>query len=328
MSKRDATALDTWAAVSHNVTSEGFTLNTPLTDIFDSNSTCALVPETTIGPYFVAGEFIRTDVTEGTGGVAVHLDIQFVDIATCGAVPNMLVDIWHCNATGVYSGVSSQGQGGLNSTFLRGVQPTDSDGVSEFDTIFPGHYTGRATHIHILSSENATILSNKTYTGGKANHIGQIFFDQTLIDAVELLAPYTTNTQVLTTNAEDMIAAGEATADYDPFADYVMLGDSPEDGILAFITVGIDTTANYTAENTPAAHYYAGGGVSTGNSVGGPGGGGGPGGPGGNSTGGPSSTGAVTTRTSTSTRTAASSTSTISVPTSTSGATRRMAILW
>lgn len=272
-SKRDQTALESWAAVSHNVTSEGYTLDTPMSTLFDSNSTCALVPETTIGPYFVAGELIRADITDGYAGVPLHLDIQFVDIATCGAVPNMLIDIWHCNAVGVYSGVSASGQGGLNSTFGRGVQPTDDDGVAQFDTMFPGHYTGRATHIHVMSSENASVLANNTYQAGVQSHIGQLFFDQDLISAVELTSAYTSNQQVLTTNLEDGIAAGEATTEYDPFMDYVVLGDAPEHGILAFITVGVDTTANYTSEAIPAAYYREGGGVDSGLIAGPPGGG-------------------------------------------------------
>lgn len=95
----------------------------------------------------MSGELIRQDVTEDQTGVDLHLDLQFVDINTCEPVTDLLVDIWHCNATGVYSGVSSTGQGGLDTTQFRGVQPTDDDGVTEFDTIVPGHYTGRAVHI-------------------------------------------------------------------------------------------------------------------------------------------------------------------------------------
>ncbi|KAI0150017.1 aromatic compound dioxygenase [Hypoxylon sp. NC0597] len=276
-SKRGQADLEKYLNVSHDASVTGFTLDTPLDIIFDSNSTAALVPEVTIGPYWVAGELIRTDVTDNEPGVPVHLDLQFIDINTCAAIPNMLVDIWHCNSTGVYSGVSSPGQGGLDSTYGRGVQTTDEDGVVQFDTIFPGHYRGRTPHIHLMSTENATVLPNKTYvTNGKTNHIGQLFFDQSLIDAVEELAPYNTNTQPLTLNVNDGIDAQTSTAEYDPFADYVQLGDDLQDGLLAYLTVFVDTKANQTAYARPAAHYYEGGGVAS------PGGGfpGGPGGPG------------------------------------------------
>lgn len=206
-----------------------------------------------------------------------HLDLQFIDINTCGAIPEMLIDIWHCNATGTYSGISMMGQGGLNTTHGRGIQTTDADGVVQFDTIFPGHYIGRTPHIHLMSTENATVLPNKTYvTDGKPNHIGQLFFDQSLINAIKQLEPYSTNTQPLTLNANDGIDAQTSTAEYDPFADYVLLGDELQDGLLAYLTVFVDTKANQTAYARPAAHYYEGGGVAS------PGGGfpGGPGGPG------------------------------------------------
>lgn len=84
--------------------------------IFGSNNTCALVPETTVGPYYVTGELIRQDITEGQAGAPLHLDFQFVDINTCEPVSNLITDVWHCNSTGSYAGVSSEGEGGLNST--------------------------------------------------------------------------------------------------------------------------------------------------------------------------------------------------------------------
>ncbi|KAK8093221.1 GPI anchored dioxygenase [Apiospora kogelbergensis] len=97
-------------------------------------------------PYFVSGELMRTNVTEA-----------------------MVIDVWHSNATGVYSGVSATGQGGLDSNFCRGVQITDADGVVQFDTVFPGHYAGRANHIHILSTRDATVLSGShAYADGVA----------------------------------------------------------------------------------------------------------------------------------------------------------------
>lgn len=71
-------------------------------------------------------------------------------------------DIWNCNSTGVYSGVQSNGNGNyddttnLDNTALRGIQQTDDDGVVQFTSIFPGHYTGRATHM--VSSNNLPIL--------------------------------------------------------------------------------------------------------------------------------------------------------------------------
>ncbi|WYZ36668.1 hypothetical protein EsH8_II_000174 [Colletotrichum jinshuiense] len=275
MRKRTKADLEAWAAIDH-LSSEDFTLDTAIEEIFGSNATCALVPETTIGPYYVEGELIRTDITDGEGGVPVHLDIQFVDVTDCTAVPEQLIDVWHCNATGIYSGVSAQGQGGLNTTAGRGVQQSDDDGVVQFDTIFPGHYTGRATHIHIMSTDGPEIYPNGTFEGGTARNIGQLFFDQSIISEVEALAPYNTNRQVLMTNLQDGIAADEATAAYDPFLKYVKLGDSLEDGLLMWITIGINTTANLNSRVSAAAHYYEGGGVDQSSGGGPPGGPGGP----------------------------------------------------
>ncbi|KAI0125418.1 Intradiol ring-cleavage dioxygenase [Xylariales sp. AK1849] len=315
--KRDQDALAQWAGTSHNLTDKGYTLDTPESTLFTGNATCALVEETTVGPYYVAGELLRTDITEGQQGVPLHLDIQFVDVSDCSAVSDIIIDIWHCNATGVYSGVSATGQGGLNSTFGRGAQISDEDGVAQFDTVFPGHYTGRVTHIHVLSTKDANVLSNNTYEGGVATHIGQLFFDPTLVSSVENTAPYTSNEQSFTDILDDSIAAGEATSDYDIFTDYALLGDSPSDGVLAWITVGIDSSANHTDQAKAAAHYYETGGVSTGLlSGGGPGG---PGGPGGNSTV-PGNSTSTATAGSTATSAGAASSSVV-----TSGATRRVA---
>ncbi|KAI0484243.1 Intradiol ring-cleavage dioxygenase [Xylariaceae sp. FL0804] len=274
VTKRDQDDLEAWMTISHNDTTSGFDLSTSPETIFDSNSTCTLVPEVTIGPYWVEGELIRSDVTDDEPGVPLHLDMQFVDLATCEPITDMLIDIWACNSTGVYSGVAATGQGGLDSTYLRGVQSTDADGVVQFDTVFPGHYTGRANHIHLLSTLGATILDNGTYVAdGVATHIGQIFFDQDLISAVEATSPYTDNTQKLTVNEDDGIDAQQATADYDPFLAYVALGaDLSTDGLLGYMTVFVNSTADYTSSAQAAAHYYAGGGVATGNQGGGGGG--------------------------------------------------------
>src|SRR5262249_6544228 len=64
---------------------------------------------------------------------------------TCEPVPDVYLEMWHCNSTGVYSGVVASGNGdssdetNIDKTFLRGIQQTDSDGVAQFETLFPGH---------------------------------------------------------------------------------------------------------------------------------------------------------------------------------------------
>ena len=122
----------------------------------------------------------------------------------------------------MYSGVAANGNGNSNdtsnisNTFLRGIQQTDVNGVVQFETLFPGHYDGRATHIHVLSHNpnSTTIRTNSTLLGSNfttfASHVGQLFFDQDLISQVESTFPYNTNTQSVTANDADSILIEEA----------------------------------------------------------------------------------------------------------------------
>ncbi|KAI0517313.1 Intradiol ring-cleavage dioxygenase [Xylaria bambusicola] len=266
--KRDQAGFDKWTATEHDLSSLGYDLDTPLDTIFSSNATCTLVPEIDIGPYWVGGELMRTDVVDGQPGVPFHLDLQLLDLNTCEPIPaETLVDIWSCNATGIYSGVSAEGQGGLDSTHGRGVQSSDEDGVVQFDTIFPGHYPGRTPHIHVMTTSGATLLENGTYvsTSGTPSHIGQLFFDQDIILETKATEPYSFNEQPFTTNEQDSYGIEQATIDYDPFVDYVRLGDDLSDGLLGWITVFIDTTKDVSDGRHEAAHYYEDGGVDNSN---------------------------------------------------------------
>ncbi|KAH7081251.1 Intradiol ring-cleavage dioxygenase [Paraphoma chrysanthemicola] len=282
--RRDLAELQAFETVNHNLTGTvDYTPNTLASDIFAANTSCILAPEVTDGPYYVTGELIRQNVKEDQVGIDLYLEVQYVDITTCDPVSGLYVDIWNCNATGVYSGVES-GQGGLNSTFLRGVQETDNDGVVSFETIFPGHYEGRAVHTHLLTKTNVTVRSNGT-TGsdGAVTHIGQLFWPEDLISAVEATEPYASNTVAYTSNDEDMWSIIQTDAEYDPFPQFVYLGDGVEDGLMAWIQIGINATADYTDDDyyNVAADYQAGGGVA--NADAGVGGGA-PGGDGGNGT--------------------------------------------
>jgi hypothetical protein len=117
--------------------------------LFTDNSACILQPEVTVGPYYVDGELIRSDITDGQEGIPLYLDIQLVDTSTCEPLPAVYMDIWHCNATGVYSGVVAPSNGdsddlsNVDATFLRGIMQTDINGVAQYESIVPGHYTGR-----------------------------------------------------------------------------------------------------------------------------------------------------------------------------------------
>jgi hypothetical protein len=137
---------------------------------------CVLTPELTEGPYYVAGEKLRRDVTEGKAGTALLLKLTVVNASTCKPVKNASVEIWHCDAGGVYSGAVANNPG---TNFLRGVQKTNATGVATFKTIYPGWYQGRAVHIHV-----------KVHVAGTVVHTGQLFFPASVTNVVYERAPY------------------------------------------------------------------------------------------------------------------------------------------
>lgn len=229
------------------------------------NPSCLLTPEATVGPFWVDGELIRPNITDGEPGIPLILDGEFIDVHTCEPVEDIFWEIWSCNATGSYSGVQNFGHhpnednSNLNKTYLRGIQRTDKDGAAQFTTVFPGHYPGRATHLHVLAHVGATLLPNNTVTGGHVAHIGQLFFDQDLIAAVESTAPYNTNNVRITPNTKDGIFNDVNRASgYDPILSYTRLGHSLEDGILAWTTMGIDLSASYKAESAATLTDHGG----------------------------------------------------------------------
>ncbi|KAI4609316.1 hypothetical protein J4E80_008565 [Alternaria sp. BMP 0032] len=269
--RRDLKQLQEFEKVNHNMTrTMDYTPGTLSSNIFTANTSCILTPELTFGPYYVTGEMIRKNVVEDQKGIDLYLEVQYVDVTTCEPVPHLYVDIWNSNATGYYSGVEN-GQGGLNTTFLRGVQETDADGVVAFETLFPGHYTDRATHTHLLVKSNVTVRSNGT-TGsdGVIAHAGQLFYPEDLKAEVEATEPYIFSTQPYITNDNDFLSVVQADDDFDPFPQYVYLGDGIEDGLMAWIQIGINTTADHNDDQMfgVAADYQAGGGITNKNQTG------------------------------------------------------------
>ena len=152
--------------------------------------TCVLTPELTEGPFYLPGERVRRNITEGRPGTPLTLKLKVVNASTCRAIKGAAVDIWHADAGGTYSGV----QGSAGTTFMRGIQPTDAKGIAEFVTVYPGWYRGRAVHIHV-----------KVHLGGNVVHTGQLFFQDTLTDTVYKAAPYNTRGPRDTPNANDSI---------------------------------------------------------------------------------------------------------------------------
>src|SRR5579872_3669705 len=152
---------------------------------------CVLTPEMTEGPYYIAGEKVRRNITDGHPGVALRLRLSVVDASTCAPIKGAAVDVWHADAGGVYSGF---GSGAGSRTFMRGIQMTDSQGVALFDTVYPGWYQGRAVHIHV-----------KVHLAGNVVHTGQLFFSDPLTDVVYRRPPYSGRPDRTTRNADDSI---------------------------------------------------------------------------------------------------------------------------
>jgi protocatechuate 3,4-dioxygenase beta subunit len=152
---------------------------------------CVLTPEMTEGPYYLAGEKLRRNITEGRPGTRLDLRLSVLDATTCRAIPGASVDIWHADALGIYSGF---GAGSASRTFMRGVQRTDRNGEAVFRTVYPGWYQGRTVHIHV-----------KVHVGGNVVHTGQLFFSDALTDDVYRRSPYSRRPSRTTWNAQDMI---------------------------------------------------------------------------------------------------------------------------
>src|SRR5207244_2442679 len=102
--------------------------------------------EQTEGPYYIANEAVRRNITEGRPGTPLLLRAFVVNASTCKPIKGAAVDIWHADAGGVYSGF---GQGAASRTFMRGIQRTNARGLAVFRSGYPGWYQGRTVHIHV-----------------------------------------------------------------------------------------------------------------------------------------------------------------------------------
>lgn len=93
------------------------------------------------------------------------------------------MDVWHCDAMGVYSGVEDPGFSTVGQSFLRGYQLTDEAGEARFRTIYPGWYAGRAVHIHFK-------IRTEPEAGTGLEFISQLYFDDALTTRVHSRMPY------------------------------------------------------------------------------------------------------------------------------------------
>lgn len=167
---------------------------------------CVARPEQTEGPYFVDERLHRADIrSDPTDGrirpgtpLALTLLISRLNSGDCQPLPGAQVDLWHCDALGVYSGVQDPDFTTLGQKFLRGYQITDARGEVRFVTVYPGWYPGRTVHIHFKIRTAPLAQRSFEFTS-------QLYFDDELTDRVYAAPPYAAKGPRIARNQHDWI---------------------------------------------------------------------------------------------------------------------------
>ncbi|MGF1627142.1 MAG: intradiol ring-cleavage dioxygenase [Alphaproteobacteria bacterium] len=176
-----------------------------------AQAVCTVIPQATEGPFYFDPALERADIREDRAGVPLALAMQVVGV-DCRPLPGVRVDVWHCDATGAYSGYRGQGDGRTSTegaTFLRGTQFADGGGVARFQTIYPGWYRGRTTHIHF-----------KVFLADDTLVTAQAYFPDALSDRIYAeAAPYDRRAAGRDTwNANDGVLARSGAGDESVYA--------------------------------------------------------------------------------------------------------------
>jgi protocatechuate 3,4-dioxygenase beta subunit len=167
---------------------------------------CVVRPASTQGPYYVDEKLdrsdIRSDPSDGTvkqgALLALAFNVSTIAKEACAPLAGAIVDIWHCDAEGVYSDAVDRNFDTTGKKFLRGYQVADKNGVAKFTTIYPGWYPGRAVHIHYKIRSPASATSPYEFTG-------QLYFDERLSDRVFAQPPYAAKGKRTVSNITDRI---------------------------------------------------------------------------------------------------------------------------
>jgi len=167
---------------------------------------CVVQPAMTEGPYYVDEKLersdIRSDPTDGTvkNGALLALTFYVSSIAkgSCAPLEGAIVDVWHCDADGVYSDAVDPGFNTVGKKFLRGYQVTDGKGTAKFTTIYPGWYSSRAVHIHFKIRSPVSAKSAYEFTS-------QLYFDEGMSDRVYAKPPYVAKGKRTVSNVTDRI---------------------------------------------------------------------------------------------------------------------------
>jgi protocatechuate 3,4-dioxygenase beta subunit len=134
----------------------------------DTEPACILTPQAEEGPFYSDPKLVRSDIAEDKPGVPLTLRLRVIEAGPCSAIKGARVDIWHCDAKGLYSAFPGQSDAHnvdeTGKTFLRGTQTTDETGWVTFNTIYPGWYDGRTTHIHFkVFLDEHNVLTGQTF---------------------------------------------------------------------------------------------------------------------------------------------------------------------
>ena len=196
---------------------------------------CIVRPAQTVGPYFVDERLhrsdIRSDPSDGSVRDGVPLTLRFavgrIEGSACTALAGVVVDIWHCDAAGIYSDVQDPNFDTAGRKFLRGYQVTDADGIATFVTIYPGWYLGRTVHIHFKVRTDPDASTGYDFTS-------QVYFPDELSDVVFTQQPYAAQGARTTRNADDGI--------YGNGGDALLLKPTADGqgGYVASFAIGLD----------------------------------------------------------------------------------------
>ena len=202
-------------------------------------SPCIVRPQQTEGPYFVDELLNRVDIRSdpATGlvkeGVPLRLILRVHQLRgnTCSPLPGALVDLWQCDALGVYSDVVD-GAGRFDTRgqkFLRGYQLSDDAGAVQFLTIYPGWYAGRTVHLHFK-------VRTSPPTAGGFQFVSQLYFDQGITSSVLLQPPYSMQGPSTVPNTSDGIfrSGGE---------NLIVSISRTEEGLLGSFDLGLQLPA-------------------------------------------------------------------------------------
>jgi protocatechuate 3,4-dioxygenase beta subunit len=220
---------------TNNELTAGATDTTAAATGASGSESCVLTASLTEGPYFVDEKLLRSDIradpASGVVSQGVPLSLAFnvsrLANSACTPLTGAYLDVWHCDAGGLYSDESANGTSGKR--YLRGYQITDANGVASFTTVYPGWYGGRAVHVHFKLRLFAGAAKTYEFTS-------QFFFTESLTSTVHALSPYSSRGTRNTVNTTDGIYNSLSSAQKSALT---LQATKTADGYAGIITLGV-----------------------------------------------------------------------------------------